>query len=217
MSELNNNPALKRQLAALTTLEGNPANVTESLMNRLAYVNSERAKKNLPPMTVDQAIHSGFYGPVNRGQLPSAAASLSADRLAKISAAIDSVGNGRNVLKGATDQGMASDPNGRWLGGRVYGQDQVYNDWGGGPGGHEGARRFRESQQGQVNRDLLANNNAMTHKVEGNASVDVNFSNAPPGAKAYMKYGGMFKQGTTSWGTPMPNSDLAMGTGGNGL
>jgi hypothetical protein len=77
--------------------------------------------------------------------------------MAQVNAAIDEVLAGRNVLKGATDQGMASDPNGHWLGGRVYGQDQVYNDWGGGPGGHLGAQRFREDQQRQVSRDLLAN------------------------------------------------------------
>lgn len=150
--ELKNSPNTRRQLAALMTLEGNPANVSESMMNRLAYINEDRQKRGLPPMTVAQHMRSGFFGPINRGQLPGAMAAMDRNpkKAAQVNAAIDSVLAGRNVLRGATDQGMSTDPNGRWPGGRIYGLDQVYNDWGGGPGGHEGARRFREEQQAQV-------------------------------------------------------------------
>jgi len=61
-------------------------------------------------------------------------------------------------------------------------------------------------------RNLLSNGAAagMTsgrHTVEGNASVNVAFQNAPAGAKAYMKYGGMFKSGSVDWGHPMSPSN----------
>ena len=208
--ELKNNPQTRKELAALTTLEGNAANVSESLMNRMAMTHGSIAK----------GLHSGFYGPINRGQLPGAMAALERDpkRMAKVSAAINEVLAGRNVLKGATDQGMASDPNGRWPGGRVYGQDQVYNDWGGGPGGHEGARRFREEQQRQVagaSRDLLgiaaknpvASGGGGTQKVEGDAHLKVDLNGFPHGTKTDLTYGGLFTQYTLAKGKQMEASE----------
>jgi hypothetical protein len=206
--ELEDNPDEKLALAALTTLEGDPGNVTESLANRMASLHHS-LKSGMSP---------AFYGPIRAGQLPAAIARLKSDpkRLASIMKTIDDVfDRGRNVLKGATDQGMASDPNGRWRGGiaRGPGIDQVYNDWGGGLG-HEGNRRWRENQQAHVNaeRDLLANARGAgmggsPQKVEGDASVRVSFDNMPTGAKAYMQHGGMFKTGTVDWGTPMPASN----------
>ena len=44
-------------------------------------------------------------------------------------------------------------------------------------------------------------------KVEGDASLRVAFENAPPGAKTYMQYGGMFKKAKVDWGHPMSPSD----------
>jgi hypothetical protein len=43
-------------------------------------------------------------------------------------------------------------------------------------------------------------------KVEGSASLDVNFSNMPVGVSTYMKHGGMFKDVTQNWdkGSSMP-------------
>jgi hypothetical protein len=69
---------------------------------------------------------------------------------AAMQAAIDQVLGGSNITEGATDQGMTTDPNGRWLGGRKIIGGEVFNDWGGGPGGHAGAARFREAQQARV-------------------------------------------------------------------
>jgi hypothetical protein len=185
--ELEENPQTAKELAALTTLEGNPANVTESMMNRMAMTGG----------TLAGAMHGGkrgrgFYGPINNGQLPGAMAALERDpkRAAKIKAAIDSVLAGRNVLKGATDQGMALDPNGSWQGGMVHGQDQVYNDWGGG-GGHEASRRFRENQQRQVNQERI-DGAAARAKVDqsetgpfakGAINASVEFLNVPPGVR----------------------------------
>ncbi len=222
--ELKNNPQTRKELAALTTLEGNPANVTEALMNRMAMIHG----------TIAKGMHSGFYGPINRGQLAGAMAALERNpkRMAQVNKAIDEVLAGRNVLRGATDQGMVSDPNGRWPGGRVYGQDQVYNDWGGGPGGHEGARRFREAQQRQVEQggssialhgEMLRKHfghrsqrpaNLLSHaqraglmgqpdSLTGNASLDINLNGFPRGTRTATEISGMFKQVRLNRGKPM--------------
>jgi hypothetical protein len=148
--ELARDPQTRKELAAMAATEGDAGNVVEALANRKAYLDQATGTNH----SVHSLLHSGFYGPINRGALPGALASLARNpkRAAQINAAIDSVLEGRhNALRGATDQGMATDPNGRWPGGRVTGLDQIYNDWGGGPGGHAGAARFRERQQAAVN------------------------------------------------------------------
>lgn len=207
------NPAVRKKLAALTSLEGNPANVTESLANRLEYVNQGRAAKGLPPRTLDQMMSPAFYGPMRiPGKLQGAMANLARNpkRAAQIDAAIDSVVvGGRNRLKGATDQGLPTDPNGRWMGGRVTGPgiDQVYNDWGGGPGGHAGAARFRIDQQRAVaeraSQEAAAKAAAPATSRIDNAikaqtmagSIDFNANiTAPPGTTAGVKAtGDMFR------------------------
>jgi hypothetical protein len=125
-----------------------PAAVVESLMNRMAMTGG----------SIRGGLHSGFYGPINRGALPGAMAGLARNpkQKAAMDAAIDRVLAGSNILEGATDQGMPSDPNGRWQGGRKIIGGEVFNDWGGGPGGHAGAARFREAQQAQVLKSMTA-------------------------------------------------------------
>jgi hypothetical protein len=63
-------------------------------------------------------------------------------------AAIDAALAGSNEIKGATDQGLPTDPNGRWMGGRVVRGGNVFNDWGGGKwnglSGHAGSQAYRE-------------------------------------------------------------------------
>jgi hypothetical protein len=147
-----------------------------------------------------------------------------------VNAAIDAVLAGRNVLKGATDQGMTSDPNGRWPGGRVYGQDQVYNDWGGGPGGHAGAAHFREEQQRQVLAGAAKTHGAsLRDHIRGgrspqsdgellkrgmkavdagggigtNHKLSIDFTGMPRGTKTAFKEGGLFKEVTLNRGRPM--------------
>jgi hypothetical protein len=232
--ELKQSPQLRKQLAALTTLEGNPANVAEALANRAAYTG-----KSLHDQIWDRDRRGRtFYGPINKGQLPGAMAGLERNpkRAASVNAAIDAVLAGRNVLRGATDQGMVSDPNGRWRGGRVYGLDQVYNDWGGGPGGHEGARRFREEQQRQVlaaaahhgahlrdfvsrgrkpqtDGELLRRGMKAVDAGDGrgtNHNLTVDFQNMPRGVRtAYKGDAGLFKQVALNRGRPMNTASEA--------
>ena len=110
-----------------------PLPVVESLFNRCDYVG-----RGLLWM-----LHSGFYGPINRGKLPSFEAQLKRNG-ALYQRMIDTVQqalDGSNLIEGYTDQGLPSDPNGKWPGMRIGGE--VFNDWGGGPGGHAGAKRWR--------------------------------------------------------------------------
>lgn len=112
-----------------------PLPVVESLFNRCDFAGK----------SVVQMLHSGFYGPINRGQLPRFENEVRTNKALalKMNVAIDEALAGSNVIQGYTDQGLPSDPNGKWPGMRLHGE--VFNDWGGGPGGHEGARRWREA------------------------------------------------------------------------
>lgn len=118
-----------------------PAPCFESLLNRTLYVNSHGQGK-----TLKQMIQGGFYGPYNRGMYPRTIAQLhnSPALQARMNAAIAGVMAGSDDIEGYTDQGLPSDPNGMrqpqlHLGGNIF------NDWGGGPGGHDGAEAWRQT------------------------------------------------------------------------
>jgi hypothetical protein len=130
-------PNKRMEFAAMLLSEGTPLPTAESAMNRSLFANK----------SLMQMLHSGFYGPINRGQLPGFMAQLQRDPklMARMNAAINQALGGSDTIHGATDQGMFSDPNGRWPGGRTVIGGQVFNDWGGGPGGHAGAARWREA------------------------------------------------------------------------
>lgn len=130
-------PNVRLQVSAMMVSEdeARPLPVVESLMNRCDYAGK----------TLIQMLHSGFYGPINRGQLPHFERDIKVNRAlrARMDAAIDQALAGSNEIQGFTDQGLPTDPNGRWPGGlRIHGE--IFNDWGGGPGGHAGAKKWRE-------------------------------------------------------------------------
>jgi hypothetical protein len=137
--EVQKDPALAAELRGLAVAEDShdPAGVVESLANRAAYTGK----------SIRELMHNGFYGPMNRG-------TVRPNNDPRVQSAIDTVWGGSNRLKGATDQGMAGDPNAAWQGGRIMPPGgtpgAIFNDWGGGPGGHEGSRLFREEQQRRV-------------------------------------------------------------------
>jgi hypothetical protein len=203
-AELEKNPALKLHLAGLAAAEheSDPTAVIESLYNRTAFVNQERAKKGLPPVSLEHMIAPGssksFYGPERAGIVDARAAQLARNpaELKRIMAAIDAARTS-NLIRGATDQGSGSDPNVAWPGGKVVRQGETYNDWG--AYGHEAAARFREAQQAAVARGgsigdrAKLERDAMTHKVEGSGTIDVNV-NAPRGTFVKAAGRGLFKQ-----------------------
>ncbi|WP_141686745.1 hypothetical protein [Bradyrhizobium sp. LMTR 3] len=202
--ELEANPALREKLAAIAHSEGarNPRRVVESLFNRADYAN-----KPLADMMTGR-----FYGPIRRGELPAHIERLRRNPAlaGQMNRAIDQAFTS-NELEGATDQGMRSDPNGWYMGGRkeFRGDTNIYNDWGGGPGGHAGARRFREAMQARINeerRRIGANvdadisrsridgaigTSAGAVKAEGSVNVSVH---APSGTKVDAKSDGFFQK-----------------------
>jgi len=123
-------PQKRLQFAAMLLSEGNPTQTAESAMNRSSFQHK----------SLMQALHSGFYGPINRGQLPAFMRRLrnNPKLMAKMNAAIDAALAGSDTIKGATDQGMVSDPNGRYILNHFHvwgkGHGNIYGDWNAGRG-----------------------------------------------------------------------------------
>jgi hypothetical protein len=197
---MKNNPGLRQKIAGMMLLEGakDPVPVVESLMNRMDFTGG----------SLEKGLHSGFYGPINRGQLPGALRRLQNNPklAAKMDAAIDQALGGSNTIRGATDQGLPTDPNGRWMGGRIMRGGNVFNDWGGGRSamfgsGHAGAQRYREWLQSNVqgeadaaafdHRDAM--NQAIKNEITGSARIQVDV-NAPKGTKVSTDADGMFDE-----------------------
>jgi len=160
-------PRVRREVAAIAAAEHgqDPAAVVESLMNRAAYAGT----------SLSGMIHSGFYGPVNKGQLPRWLMNMQRNptQAAKMNAGIETALRGSNLLGGATDQGSGSDPNVGHRGGRVRRFGEVYNDWGGGPGGHAGAARWRHEQQERVRFEMMDPKYQQSHNFGQALAMDL--------------------------------------------
>ena len=150
-AELEADPSIRAFLKAVAHREDDrhPEAVIESLMNRQDYSGG----------TLRRGLTNGFYEPVNKGMIPGALREIESNPALsrRLDAAVDRVLAGSNLLRGATDQGsknpagMRQAPNIDWQGGRL--QDpitkELYMDFGGGPGGHAGAQRWREQTQAE--------------------------------------------------------------------
>jgi hypothetical protein len=143
-------PKTKWETLAMIGLEHgeDPAAVAESLLNRANYAKT----------SISNMLHSGFYGPINHGQLAREIRMLqrNPEYAAKLNAGLETAMRGSNLLGGATDQGSGNDPNVGHAGGRVIRYRETYNDWGGGPGGHDGAAAYRRAQQQRVRQEQAA-------------------------------------------------------------
>jgi hypothetical protein len=90
-----------------------------------------------------------FYGPARRGQIEPTMRNMSAKTLAERYRQIDEAVAGSNLIKGATDQGSAGDPNYIRGGVGTNINRERFNDWGGFRG-VEYSRQWREAQQAKV-------------------------------------------------------------------
>ncbi|MDN4982375.1 hypothetical protein QY049_03945 [Bradyrhizobium sp. WYCCWR 13022] len=222
MDEINSNPGLKDEVRGMLLTEGTPKHTMESLLNRMDYERSMGGNIK----SVRRMLHSGFYGPINHGKLAGAIARIRRDP--KLKARLDKAMQdafGSNDLEGATDQGMKTDPNGRWRGGyKDFGGGNIFNDWGGGPGGHSVARRFREALEhgvavaamhGTTGAHLSDHIRHSVHegirsgmsggpvKVQGDASLRVDLNGFPKGTRFASSASGMFKAVKLNRGRPM--------------
>jgi hypothetical protein len=146
IAEINANPALKENVLKMLQLEeGSVSGKTgamETMLNRLAMTGG----------TVEGELHSGFYGPINRGHLRDA---LGARARASSQAALDAAAGGSNISQGRTDQGMAGDPNASGPGRiKIPGTSGIFNYWKGSRGGrqfsHADSAAFAADQQRHV-------------------------------------------------------------------
>lgn len=154
MDELDSDPALRRDVLKTASMEnrGSPfkmQTVLESMVNR-AKMNGYGSLR--------QAIHSGFYGPVNRGGLSGA---LSEKDRRDGEAALKQVREGSNAIGYRTDQGMLTDPGARRYmrepdhsGHRVIGGENYFFM---GRKGRDWARRQEAADVGQPNPAVAGN------------------------------------------------------------
>jgi hypothetical protein len=148
------------------------ADVLESLVNR-AVVTGKHPR---------DLINSGFYGPVNRGEIGTKAPAWA---LKDYDTAAAQVGAGRNELGGRDDQGMINEvkPGGRR---NIHGE---YYGWMGLPGEQKTAAA--QADRAGVDRQMTE------HRVVGTGRLDVNV-NAPRGTFAKASGGGLFKKTTVN-------------------
>ena len=118
MKELEADPKLKAYAIDAMQHEGGIQSNMEQLFNYAA----------MRKMTIRQALHSGQYGPVNRGLI---SGNISAKTRQAGEAALGKVGAGSNITDYATDQGMAGDPNfARYMANREhFGMHKVEGAW----------------------------------------------------------------------------------------
>lgn len=116
MKELDADPQLKAFAVDAMQHEGGVQSNLEQLFNYAA----------MRKMSIRQALHSGQYGPVNKGMING-----NHGVSGKQQAALSRVGAGSNITDYATDQGMAGDPNfAKYMANREhYGMHKVEGAW----------------------------------------------------------------------------------------
>jgi hypothetical protein len=157
--ELEANPQLKRFAIDAMQHEGGIQSNMEQLFNYAA----------MRHMTIQQALKSGQYGPVNKGII---SGNISAKTAAEGESALQKVFAGSNITDYATDQGMRGDPNyAKYMANPKYwGMHKVEGAWFSAHG--EAGRRWAERQRAMIDSGLRS-----TDASTGTANVNVDFGN----------------------------------------
>jgi hypothetical protein len=198
IDEINASPHLKEKVYSMLQSEESgvgPRTATmEALLNRTLMIQ----KKN-PSWTIAKELASGFYGPINRGELTT---TRGASR-AQSEAAVASAAGGSMVAQGRTDQGMAGDPNAGGPGRvRVPGTGGIFNFWKGSrPGGSfswADSQRFADEERaiaaGGGRGSIDSSLRGLTGGDLGSANVSVDFKNMPKGVVGNASADGAFKK-----------------------
>lgn len=177
-------PNLRERMMAMMSSEGTPQQSLESLANRMDYSGRSLASGLTP----------AFYGPMRDGKFNQHLAKIRSDPKLreKYDRMIDNVlVKGSNELGGRTDQGLPSDPNGMWGYGTPVWMKKggnVFTDWGGGPGGHAGAAKYRrmieQGTAGEIgDRSRIDAAQSQGGSPFGKINASVEFLNVPNGVK----------------------------------
>jgi hypothetical protein len=198
MDEINANPNLREKVYSMLQSEESgvgPRTATmEALLNRTLMI-----QKRDPTWNIEKELKSGFYGPINRGELTT----TRGRSRAQSEAAVASAAGGSMVAQGRTDQGMVGDPNAGGPGRvRVPGTGGIFNFWKGRRAGYNfswaDSQRFAEEEQriaaaggrGSIDSSMRG----ITGGDLGSANVSVDFKNMPRGVVGNASADGAFKK-----------------------
>lgn len=181
-------PKLRERLMAMMSSEGTPQMSLESLANRQDYMGR----------SLSAGLTPAFYGPMRNGIFEQHLAKIRGNPALReqYDRMIDNVLiKGSNEIGGRTDQGMPSDPNGMWGYGtsawmKPKGSGNVFTDFGGGPGGHAGAAKYRQMIERGVAGEVVKDRDRVDHAQSqsgggafGKISASVEFLNVPNGVR----------------------------------
>jgi hypothetical protein len=151
-------------------------------------------------MTLNQALHSGQYGPVTGRNRDPNMGNIGAKLRAQGEAALEKVYGGSNITDYATDQGMRGDPNfDKYMANRKYwNMHQVQGAWFSAHG--EQGRRWAERQRA-ADAAQWPDSSAIDKSLRGitggdlgTANVSVDFKNMPRGVVGNADANGAFKK-----------------------
>lgn len=157
--ELSDNPRTRELLGAIISAENPGAGpaVAESLFNRTELVNRDRAKRGLPPLTLEDMIRGtpsigggkSFYGPMRTGAVNSHLQRMRSDPkyAARMDYLIKQALDGSNTIRGHTDQGSAGDPNYERGGVGVNINKERFNHW-----AYRGAKEYQKELDAEYTR-----------------------------------------------------------------
>lgn len=101
--EMEESPAVKKLVTQAILAEGGRAGFQANLEQMMNYASARGMTR------ISQAVNSGFYGPVNRGEAQRRNISEAEQKIAN--EAFIKVRGGSNIIEYRTDQGMPGDPN----------------------------------------------------------------------------------------------------------